>query len=485
MRSLFSKLFFGFLILILVYSALILFFNFNTTKEHYIKNFQRDLTNLNVSLNDKIAQDIQLNDTARLREFVRSIGNTLLIRITVINSRGKVLADSKANPDTMENHLDRPEIREALSRHFGQTTRYSNTLKHELLYVASPVYYQGNLVGFIRTSYYLDYINSLFNKLIKDSIKIVLVITIILLFGVFFIVRKISIPLSNLSSASKKIASGKFDTKVQVKSKDEIGELSNNFNLMASKLEILFNEVNEQKEESKRLEKIKKDFITNVSHELKTPLTAIKGFIETLEEEIEDPENLHYIKIVSKNTDRLINIVQDLLLLSELEDDSSANKLMVSSVDLRLILGNIKILFEQKLIEKGLFLEIDSGKELPKAQIDSYRFEQVFINLINNSIKYTEKGGIKIYLKEIPEDKLLIEVSDTGVGIPEEDQDRIFERFYISEKSRSRKYDGTGIGLSIVKHIILLHNGTIELDKAYRNGTKFLITIPQYYKNQK
>lgn len=481
MRSLFTKIFFGLLILIIVYSALILYFSFNTTKEHYITNFQRDLTNLNVSLSDKIAQEINNKDTSKLRTFVKSVGRTLLIRITVLDNKGNVLADSKANPDTMDNHFNRPEIQQALAKHFGKSTRFSLTLKHEFLYVASPIYFQNQIVGFIRTSYYLDYINSLFNKLINDFIKIFILITFLLLVGVFFLIRNISSPLKKLSNATKEVASGKFDTKLNIKRKDEIGKLSENFNIMSSQLSILFNEVNQQKEESKRLEKIKKDFIINVSHELKTPLTAIKGFIETLEEEIEEPENLHYVKIIRRNTDRLINIVQDLLLLSELEDETAANKLLISSVDLKIILENIKRLFEQKLIHKGLFLEILIEDGFPKVQIDSYRFEQVFINLINNSIKYTDNGGVKIELKTLPQNRVQIAVSDTGAGIPEEDQDRIFERFYISEKSRSRKYDGTGIGLSIVKHILMLHNGTIELDKTYKNGTRFIIELSEKF----
>lgn len=477
MRNLFTKLFFGFLILIIVYSTLILIYNFNTTKEHYISNFQRDLKNLNVSISEKIASDLKNHDTTKLRTYIKSISRTLLIRITVLDSKGTVLADSKANPDTMENHLNRPEIQDALKKHLGKETRFSNTLKNELLYVASPINYQGELIGFIRTSYFLDYINSLFNKLINDLLKIVIIITLLLLIGVYFFARNISIPLSKLSFAVKQVANGNFETHVLVKSKDEIGELSENFNIMAQRLKILFDEVNKQKEESKRLEKIKKDFIVNVSHELKTPLTAIKGFIETLEDETDDPANKHYIEIISRNTDRLINIVQDLLLLTELEDESAANKLMLSNVDLRVILENTKLLFTQKLLEKGLFFKIIASKDFPLLLIDSYRFEQLFINLVSNSIKYTETGGITIELNKIENNQIQIIFTDTGVGIPVEDQDRIFERFYISEKSRSRKYDGTGIGLSIVKHILLLHNGTIELEKAYTNGTRFVIKL--------
>ncbi len=231
----------------------------------------------------------------------------------------------------------------------------------------------------------------------------------------------------------------------------------------------------------KKIEQIKKDFVINVSHELKTPLTAIKGFIETLEEEITNEEHLHYIQIIRRHTDRLITIVKDLLLLTELEDEAYTNKLIISSVDLSMLIENIHRLFEQKLKEKNLYFKLIISPDVPKIQADSFRLEQVFVNLFNNAIKFTDKGGIEIKIERYEKDKIKIYFWDTGAGVPKEDQERIFERFYISEKSRSRKYSGTGIGLSIVKHIILLHNGSICLDKNYENGAKFDIILPIYY----
>ena len=233
--------------------------------------------------------------------------------------------------------------------------------------------------------------------------------------------------------------------------------------------------------EIKRIEQIKKDFVINVSHELKTPLTAIKGFIETLEEEITNEEHLHYIQIIRRHTDRLITIVKDLLLLTELEDEAYTNKLIISNVDLSILIDNIQRLFEPKLREKNLYFKLSISPDVPKIQVDAFRLEQVFVNLFNNAIKFTEKGGIEIKVERFEKDKIKIHFLDTGAGVPKEDQERIFERFYISEKSRSRKHSGTGIGLSIVKHIILLHNGSICLDKNYVNGAKFDIILPITY----
>ena len=214
-------------------------------------------------------------------------------------------------------------------------------------------------------------------------------------------------------------------------------------------------------------------FIVNVSHELRTHLTAIKGYVETLEEETKG-EARHYLKIIKKHTERLINIVQDLLLLSELEEKGLTQ--IKEKVNLEETAKNVFKIFEQKAKEKGLELNlICEGTLVVKG--DPFKLEQMFINLIDNAIKYTEEGEVSVSLKETNKE-VIVKVKDTGLGIPKEHLDRIFERFYVVDKSRSRKFGGTGLGLSIVKHIVLLHNGKIEVKSALREGTEFIITFP-------
>ncbi len=577
MKYIFSKLFISFLSLIIVFAFLLIYFFIDTTKTHYLDNFQRDLTNLNISISNNIGLNLYNKDTTSLRKYVNEIGKTLITRITIIGIDGKVLADTKANADTMDNHLHRLEIEEASKLNVGQSSRLSHTIHSKMLYVASKIYYNNTFVGYVRTSYYLNYLNVLINNVSNEIIKLIIILVLISIIPIYYISNSISKPLKELTTATKKIATGNFEKRVSIKGKNEISVLSENFNFMADELSNLFQKVNQQKDdfinliktipdgicvltsdltitfyndafnsifskqeligknfdyfqisnylsvqnslleksnepimldfdydensykvsisymnsrdeyllvfhnitETKRLEKVKREFVANVSHELKTPLTAIKGFIETLEEDLEDSPYFKFIQIIRRNTDRLINIVQDLLLLSELENETMTNKLMTTSIDLNMLLDNLKPLFEQKLAEKNLTFDITIEKDFPLIQLDSYRIEQVFVNLINNSIKFTEKGGITIYAKKLNANKVQIEFYDTGAGIPAEDQERIFERFYISEKSRSKKFSGTGIGLSIVKHIILLHNGSINVDKSYVNGTKFIIILPR------
>jgi two-component system phosphate regulon sensor histidine kinase PhoR len=226
--------------------------------------------------------------------------------------------------------------------------------------------------------------------------------------------------------------------------------------------------------ELKNLEQMKKDFVANMSHELRTPLTAIKGFVETLEEE-EEIKNVHYLEIIKRHTDRLMNIVNDLLVLSELEQTDSA--LVIENVNLANLAENILKVFEHGAKEKGIQLKLVAGKDRKTIQADPFKLEQMFINLLDNAIKYTERGEVSIALKQT-DSQSIIEISDTGIGIPASHLPRIFERFYVVDKSRSKKLGGTGLGLSIVKHIVLLHGGTIDVESAQGIGTKFTIVLP-------
>lgn len=226
--------------------------------------------------------------------------------------------------------------------------------------------------------------------------------------------------------------------------------------------------------EMKKLEKIKKDFVVNVTHELRTPLTAIKGFVETMEEEV-DKEKQNYLRIIKRNTDRLIRIVEDLLTLTEIEEKEGLVER--EEVNTKELVENILKIFEQEAREKDLYLKLLADEKLPLIHADYFRLEQMLVNLVDNALKHTEKGGVTIVLKT-GENEVTIEVQDTGIGISKEHLPRIFERFYTVDKARSRKLGGTGLGLSIVKHIVLLHGGKIEVKSDVGLGTKFTVTLP-------
>jgi two-component system phosphate regulon sensor histidine kinase PhoR len=226
--------------------------------------------------------------------------------------------------------------------------------------------------------------------------------------------------------------------------------------------------------EVRDLERIKKDFVTNLSHELRTPLTAIKGFAETL-----DPgngeANRRAVEIIRKNTDRLIAVVQDLVVLSALEEKGAP--LDREPVALAGLLEGLVKGFEPRARDKGIALELKAESDLPTISADPFRLEQLFQNLLDNALKYTDKGRVEVTVRRDGR-FLAVDVRDTGIGIPEEHLPHIFERFYIVDKSRDKRLGGTGLGLSIAKHIALRHAGSIEVQSRLGAGTTFTVRLP-------
>jgi len=237
----------------------------------------------------------------------------------------------------------------------------------------------------------------------------------------------------------------------------------------------------------KRLEKIKADFIANVSHELRTPLTAIKGYTETLEEEAyESPEDrVHFLGIIKRHTDRLINIVSDLLVLSEVESRDTAFGdaaiAEVEEINLNEVIKSSLEALRSAAAEKELDVSFATDNGAHRIKASRFLLEQMFINLIDNAVKYTpDNGKIAIRISSSG-GAVLTEIEDTGIGIPKEHLPRIFERFYRVDKTRSRNLGGTGLGLSIVKHVVIMHGGKIDVHSEEGKGSRFSISLPYSY----
>ena len=254
--------------------------------------------------------------------------------------------------------------------------------------------------------------------------------------------------------------------RIQIKDRNFI--LSSRKIETANKILVTFYDVTELQ----KYEEMKKEFIGNLSHELKTPLTSIKGFVEVMKEE----GKLKYIDIIERNIDRMIQIVKDIQMLSKLEYRKT--KAQIESVDALDILKDIEKLFHKKAEEKGLNLLIEVEEKPFYIKVDPYLFEEMLVNLVDNAIRYTDRGSVSVKIYR-GKGGFFVEVKDTGIGIPEKHIDRIFERFYVVDKSRSKRTGGTGLGLSIVKHIVLLHNGKIDVRSVPGEGTTFTIFIPQ------
>ncbi|MCC9022885.1 sensor histidine kinase [Bacillus nakamurai] len=274
--------------------------------------------------------------------------------------------------------------------------------------------------------------------------------------------RYIVKPIIKLTEATKQIAKGKYNIQLNLKRRDEIGKLANHFSQMAKSLE--------------QLEAMRQEFVSNVSHEIQSPLASIKGFSQTLQSEsLSEDQRQHYLSIIKDESQRVSQLSKQLLTLASLDkEEEILNK---STFDVGAQIKQVLFMVEWSWRKKDLAIDM----ELPSVFIyaDEQLLHQVWTNLLTNSIKFTENGGsISIKLKK-KDNEYHIEIKDTGIGISKNDLPYIFNRFYKADKARIRREASSGLGLAIVKKIIELHNGRIQVESQLGNGTTFYIHLPK------
>ncbi len=230
--------------------------------------------------------------------------------------------------------------------------------------------------------------------------------------------------------------------------------------------------------EMRRLEGMRREFVANVSHELKTPLTSIKGLVETLlSGALEDAaNNRRFVSLIDEDATRLARLIDDLLALSQIE--SRAVPLRVQSVNVRELVDHIAARFRAQLQERRVVFDNQITDSAPAVRGDVERLHQVFMNLFDNAVKFNTTGGRITVTADVQGAFLAVAVQDTGIGIPEADLPRIFERFYRVDKTRARELGGTGLGLAIVKHIVELHQGSVSVQSRLGQGTTFAVSLP-------
>jgi two-component system phosphate regulon sensor histidine kinase PhoR len=230
--------------------------------------------------------------------------------------------------------------------------------------------------------------------------------------------------------------------------------------------------------ELRRLERVRQDFVANVSHEFRTPLTAIQGFAETLlGGALEDPANRRrFVEIIREHAGRLARLTEDLLELSRIE--AGELKLEFQPVSVQQLVGSCAETVGMKAKAKRLAVELMIPEGLPAVRGDPNRLQEVLQNLLDNAVQYTPPGGRVAASAAVTDGQIVITVADTGIGIPQAEQSRIFERFYRVDAARSREAGGTGLGLSIARHIVEAHGGRIWVESAVGEGSRFHFSIP-------
>lgn len=315
----------------------------------------------------------------------------------------------------------------------------------------------------------VESLNDELTGIIFEAMGVGLLISVLL--GLL-LAKTVITPIQNLTKAAEKVAAGDFSQKVENAEKDEIGVLTRTFNDMAGQLE---NNI----EDLKNSEKMRRDFVANVSHELRTPITSIKSYAETLEDAAGSlPEDMeqHFLQVIVRESDRMTNIVSDLLTLSKFDAGSYTFKFSSFSFE-----RSIRDVYSAQRLEaqrRSHEFSLEFKDRMPEIRGDRLRIEQVLTNLVSNAIKYTHDGGRISLTAGVKGTNVWFTVKDNGVGIPEEDIDHIFERFYRVDKARSRESGGTGLGLSIAYEIVDRHNGKIEARSKKGRGTAFTVTLP-------
>lgn len=362
-------------------------------------------------------------------------------RVTLIDASGEVLYDSGKQEEHLENHLDRPEIQEALKSGSGQDVRRSETLDQDMFYYA--VRLDNGTV--LRVSKNMETVFSTAMSILPMMGVVAWCMVIFALLLAKWQTAKLIYPINHLNLAEP---------------------LEND---MYEELTPLLQSIDKQNREKDAVANMRKEFSANVSHELKTPLTSISGYAEIMKDGLVRPEDMKtFSERIYNEASRLITLVEDIMKLSKL--DEGAVELEKEEVDFYMLTREICSRLAPQAEKRNVRVEV-TGEPVHYLGVRQVLDEMLY-NMIENAIKYNKEGGLVSVWVGNTLQGIKIIVRDTGIGIPKEEQERIFERFYRVDKSHSKATGGTGLGLSIVKHGALMHGAKIDVDSEVNKGTK-------------
>ncbi len=546
-------------------------------ENHLFQEIQQELSAKTVLIRELAATESEGN----LQGLVGRIAKNTGARVTFIAANGAVLADSDEVPSKMENHGDRPEIRQAETSEVGVSTRFSGTVHQPMMYVARRS--DSGPARYVRVALSLDAVAAEVRWLRRVVWTATGGTLLVALLVTFVIARRMTAPLVELSQAANAIARGEFGKRVLVSSADEVGTLASSFNAMSAACAEQIAQIDQDREQLRaifrgmvegvvvldaeqtilfvndaakgllgvpalamegqkiwrifrhrqlheavevilvsetpyrcelewpgperrafalhgsclagasnrgavlvfhdithlrKLETVRQDFVANVSHELKTPLAVIQATAETLlDGALADPEhNTRFLERIRENSERLHRLVLDLLTLGRIESNQAP--LELEAIDLQTAVEACVDSHEGRAKAKELQLLTEPATETLWALADEEALAEILDNLVDNAIKYTPSGGTITLRWHRQDGQAVIEVADTGVGIPQKDLPRVFERFYRVDKARSRELGGTGLGLSIVKHLIQALGGNITATSEVGRGSVFTVKVP-------
>lgn len=394
---------------------------------------------------------VEMNGEAETQSALHSLEED--IRVTLVHADGTVYYDNFADPNAMDNHADRPEIRQALENGSGSDIRNSSTVDQSAFYYAVRLK-NGDVM-----------------RLAQEASNI---------WSVYFR----SMPLIMLLAAGMACVSLYLAHLLTARLVQPIERMTAHLNNVSGvarypELEPFMDMIEQQHEEILRSANMRVEFTANVSHELKTPLTSISGYAELIESGMAQGEQAKtFAAEIHKSANRLLTLINDIIRLSQM--DAPMPDLKFEPVDLAQIAANTFEQLEMSARKADVTLQLDAKPAMVEA--DRQMMDELLYNLCDNAIRYNVHGGsVKLEVRPI-RDKVIVCVQDTGIGISPENQEHVFERFYRVDKSRSKATGGTGLGLAIVKHIAVKHNAQIELESELGRGTKISVIFERYFK---
>jgi len=405
-------------------------------------------------------------DLSYLSDASLQLSTQLQTRIRVLDAWGTVLVDSQQE-DQGASLLADPLVARAMTGEHASGTDRGGPGGEALMHLTMPVLREGRLVAVIYLSQPLRDVTAVLYDL--RTLWLLPTVIALVLSGVVGLLLSgaIANPLRRLTDAAGAVARGSLEQQVPVRSRDEVGRLSQAFNEMTARL--------------RAARQTQMDFVANVSHELRTPLTSIKGMVETLRGgAADDPEvRDRFLETAESETDRLIRLVQDLLLLSRA--DSEALDLRREAVDVAELAQATVVQMAPQAEARQVRLHVEAVADAPPAWVDPDRIVQVLVNLVDNAIKYSQAGGtVSLRLDAESERYVRVQVCDEGAGIPVEHLARVGERFYRADRARSRAEGGTGLGLAIAQALVEAHGGRLWVQSQEGQGTVVGFTLPRF-----
>ena len=436
------------------------------TRQYYYGSAETYLVseaNATATVLTRLYEDMAVNYSTEVRELIEGFDKKDKMEMMSINKNGEVtLSSSGFSPDESYNM---PDYEAALKSEDGVGVFHGYETGENIIAVTVMIAQPSSSYSALRYVSSMKLIDNQLSGIMLTALLISAGVILVVVFSGMYFVKSICVPLMQISVTAKKLAKGDFSERIAIRNNDEIGELSRVFNDMADELE--------------NSEAIKNDFISSVSHELRTPLTAIKGWSETLEAGYDEETYRKGMKVITHETGRLEGMVEELLDFSRIQNGRFT--LQMANTDIIAELDDALLIYTDKARKEKKTIHYSEPESLCVVYGDKNRLRQVFINVIDNAMKYTDLGGSVDISVEKNDDTLSIIVADTGIGISAADLPKVKAKFYKANSTRR----GSGIGLAVADEIISMHGGTLDIDSVLGKGTTVTITLPLKQMNER